>query len=108
MRATVLILMAGVIAFAACQKAEVGQPASAREVAAQVSDDARLAAADAADGATDHVVSKCATCRLGMDGVAQYSARYAGYELRFCSAECKQTFEQDPVAVIRKLPPPAS
>ena len=108
MRATVLILMAGVIALAACQKAEVGQPASAREVAVQVSDRAGLAAADAADGTTDHVVSRCATCRLGMDGVAQYSATYAGYEMHFCSTECKQTFEQDPAAVIRKLPPRAS
>ena len=108
MRATVLILMASLIVLAACQKAEVGQPASTREVAVQVSDGARLAAADAADGKTDHIVSRCATCRLGMDGVAQYSASYAGYEMHFCSAECKQTFEQDPVAVIRKLPPPAS
>jgi YHS domain-containing protein len=105
MRATVLILMAGVITFAACQKAEVGQPASAPEVAVQVSDDARLAAADAADGATDHVVSKCATCRLGMDGVPAHTVSYAGYELHFCSAECKEAFEKDPGAVIRNLPP---
>lgn len=65
---------------------------------------AKLAAADAADGARDHVIAKCAVCGLAMDGTAEHVSHYAGYELRFCSGECKETFDHDPHAVIRRLP----
>jgi YHS domain-containing protein len=68
---------------------------------------ARLEAADAADGVKDHVVAKCAVCGLGMDGTAEHVSRYGGYELRFCSRECRETFDHDPHAVIGRLHPPA-
>jgi YHS domain-containing protein len=66
--------------------------------------EARLAAADAADGRVDKVVSRCASCGLGMEGDAQHASTYAGYELHFCSAECKQRFDADPAKIIAKLP----
>ena len=56
----------------------------------------KLAMADAVDGKVDHVVSKCAKCMLGMDGSAEHAAKYAGYTLHFCSADCKEGFEKDP------------
>jgi len=68
---------------------------------------ARLEAADGADGTTDRVVSKCAVCKLVMKGTTEHASRYAGYELHFCSAECKETFDHDPRAVIRRLSLPA-
>ena len=107
MRIGALAIVACCVAgFLGCQEAS---PPAASPQATSVQDaGARLAAADAADGTVDHVVSKCATCRLGMDGVAQYTATYAGYEMRFCSPECKETFERDRGAVIRELPAPKS
>ena len=68
---------------------------------------AKLRTADAADGANDRVVAKCAVCKLAMEGTTEHVSRYAGYELRFCSAECKETFDHDPHAALRRLSVPA-
>ena len=67
---------------------------------------ARLRAADGVDGTTDRVVSKCAVCKLAMDGTTEHSSRFEGYELHFCSPECKETFDHDPHAVLRRLHAP--
>jgi YHS domain-containing protein len=67
---------------------------------------AKLAVADAVDGTKDHVVAKCAVCKLAMDGNTERVSRYAGYQLHFCSQECKKTFDHDPRAVLRRLPMP--
>ncbi|MEW6744827.1 MAG: hypothetical protein AB1486_18895 [Planctomycetota bacterium] len=56
---------------------------------------AKLGAADAFDGATDKVVSKCPGCALGMDGVAANSVKVGDYALHFCSAECAASFQKD-------------
>ncbi len=61
------------------------------------------AAADAADGNTDHVVARCAVCGLGMDGVAEHAATFEGYTLYFCSAECRESFEANPKAILARL-----
>jgi YHS domain-containing protein len=92
--------MVGAAAFAACGKG-AARPVGDRPTEAEAS---RLEAADAADGVKDHVVAKCAVCGLGMDGKPEHASRYAGYELHFCSDECKETFDHDPHAVIRRLP----
>jgi len=62
-----------------------------------------LAAADAHDGAEDHVVSECAGCMLGMPGDASHAVEHEGYELHFCSATCKEGFEADPEAGVKRL-----
>ena len=67
----------------------------------------KLQGADAADGTNDHVVVKCVVCGLTMDGTSEHVSRYAGYELHFCSAECKETFDHDPPAVLGRLHAPA-
>ena len=54
-----------------------------------------LAAADAADGSEDKVVSKCAGCKLGMDGSADYTLKVKEYEMHFCGADCKSHFAED-------------
>jgi hypothetical protein len=46
--------------------------------------EAKLAAADKLDGATDKVVHRCPACKLGMDGSEKYALRTAGYTLHFC------------------------
>jgi YHS domain-containing protein len=43
-----------------------------------------------------------------MDGAPDITVAHRGYVLHFCSADCKQTFERDPGAVIRELPAPRS
>ena len=55
-----------------------------------------LARADAADGAVDKVVSKCVTCKLGMEGKPEFAATWGDYTVHLCSAECKETFTKDP------------
>ena len=56
---------------------------------------ALLAKADAADGATDKVVSKCVTCMLGMEGQPDHAATYGEYTLHFCSEACREHFIKD-------------
>lgn len=64
-----------------------------------------LAAADAHDGAADHVVHECAGCALGMPGAPEHVVKHAGYELHFCSESCKRGFEADPAGGLAKLAP---
>jgi len=102
MRSLALTLTAATLLLA-CGKSTTGKPVQAAALSpAQI--EIKLAAADAVDGHVDKVVSKCASCRLGMDGDGQYASVHAGYELHFCSAECKTRFDADPQKVIAKLP----
>lgn len=66
-----------------------------------------LARADAADGTSDHVVSRCAVCSLAMDGSPAHASSLEGYTLHFCSAECKETFDRAPATVLARLDKPA-
>lgn len=62
-----------------------------------------LAAADGADGSVDRVVHRCAVCSLSMDGEAKHASEHAGYTFHHCSAHCKETFDHDPHAVLKRL-----
>ncbi|MEW6338916.1 MAG: hypothetical protein AB1625_16130 [Acidobacteriota bacterium] len=100
MRGTVLIV--GVLLFLPACGAGPQAPAAVGE---KPFDGASvLAAADRADGAEDRVVGKCAVCKLGMDGSPEFTSVHAGYALHLCSAHCKETFDHDPVKVLRRLP----
>jgi YHS domain-containing protein len=79
----------------AMAEGEAGQPA---EIQAEV--ETILGKADAFDGQTDKVVSKCAGCALTMDGSPDYAVTAYGYTLHMCSAHCKETFEKDPTKAI--------
>jgi len=89
----------------ACGRGARPAPSAAGSTEAEA---AKLEAADAADGMTDHVVAKCAVCGLAMDGTSDHASSYAGYRLHFCTEECKETFDHDPHAVLGRLPVPAS
>ena len=65
--------------------------------------EAKLAEADRLDGKSDKVVSKCASCALGMDGKSEHALEVSGYTLHFCSAECKTRFEKDTTKAILAL-----
>ena len=69
---------------------------------------AQLAAADAVDGTTDKVVSKCLTCNLGMDGDAAHTATAGDYKLHLCSDHCKAGFEKDPAGALAAVKIPKS
>ena len=89
---------------AAAEAAPEAAAEAAPEAAAPADDSAAiLAKADAADGTEDHVVSKCTGCRLGMDGDAMHTVQHEGYELHFCSAGCKESFESDPAGGLAVL-----
>jgi len=65
-----------------------------------------LAKADAADGTTDKVVSKCSGCSLVMNGKAEHDLKFHGYSLHFCSGMCRDGFAEDTTKSIlaMKLP----
>ena len=54
-----------------------------------------LAKADKFDGTEDKIVSKCSSCGLGMDGIAEHAVSAHGYTLHFCSDKCKTGFSKD-------------
>ena len=62
-----------------------------------------LAKADALDGETDHICSKCAGCALAMSGSADHAAKWGDYTMHFCSDDCKTGFEKDMVASVLAL-----
>jgi len=54
-----------------------------------------LAKADALDGQSDHIVSLCASCALGMDGSVEHALQVGDYTMYFCADHCKQAFSED-------------
>ncbi len=64
---------------------------------------AKLAMVDKFDGKTDKIVSKCASCALGMDGKSEHALGVSGYTLHFCSEYCKTRFEQNTTKAILAL-----
>jgi hypothetical protein len=73
------------------------------QVAAQTAASAILAKADAHDGKVDQVVSECAMCGLGMAGDPANDHQHEGYELHFCSSDCRDNFAADPGKAIGNL-----
>jgi len=95
-----------------CRKEKPVQKEPAKEVGAVEKDVdadataavlAKLAEADEIDGKTDKVVSKCASCALGMDGKSEHALEVSGYTLHFCSEDCKTGFEEDTTKAILAL-----
>jgi len=62
-------------------------------------------AADTADGKEDHVVSKCITCKLGMNGNSSHAAKVGDYTAHLCSGGCKTAFEKNPAQAILAVKP---
>lgn len=62
-----------------------------------------LVKADALDGTTDKIVSKCAGCGLSMDGDPAHALTVGEYTLHLCSAECKTDFEKDATKAVLAL-----
>lgn len=92
-----------VVVLAGCGK-ETDGPAPAQGTSAPSAEAfAALAKADAADGKTDKVVSKCPTCMLSMDGSPDHAASHGGYTLHLCSEHCKESFEKDPDKALASL-----
>ncbi len=109
-----IITLSGVFAFGfvvGCEKSQdAPQPAPQDELqpepsasatgsetgeAGEAGVEAILAKADAYDGTTDKVVSKCAACGLGMGGSEEHALATHGYTMHFCSPDCKGKFETD-------------
>ena len=81
-------------------------PAASTRLELQLTDELRahLAAADAADGKTDHVIEKCVSCKLQMAGKPEFATTVADYQVQLCSAGCKKAFEGDPGKMLLALP----
>lgn len=87
-----------------------GEPAATPTVSADDSDsdvDTKvlgiLVKADALDGTTDKIVSKCAGCGLSMDGDPAHAAKVGEFTLHLCSVECKADFEKDATKAVLAL-----
>lgn len=98
------------------KKTPDGNPPSAQTGAARASTDddpggaeveARLARADAADGAADKIIRKCASCSLAMDGTPEHALTAHGYTMQFCSDHCRDRFADDTDAAIMAMQLPA-
>jgi hypothetical protein len=63
----------------------------------------KLAAADAYDGESDHVVSKCLTCGLRMKGSDDYAVTVEEYTVNLCGPECEAKFKKDTTKAILAL-----
>ena len=93
-----------------CRKEKPAQKESAKkeveaekDVDTKAAVEAKLAEAYEFDGKTDKVVSKCASCALGMDGKSEHALEVSGYTLHFCSEDCKTGFEKDTTKAILAL-----
>jgi len=101
----------GVPALAGCGGTETPAPGPTAETARRAPIDsatsAKLAEADAVDGETDRVLSRCLMCGLRMDGVAEHASTVGEYTVHHCGAGCKTAFDKDPgrwVALL-EIPP---
>ena len=93
-----------IVILAGCGKDEAGKEPAAGTPGLSEASLAALAKADAADGTTDKIVSKCPTCMLAMDGKAEFSATCGDYTVHLCSEHCKESFTKDPNKALAKLP----
>ncbi len=64
---------------------------------------AKLAKADAKDGAVDKVVHRCAGCALGMDGADKWPLKVQDYTMHFCKQACLDRYSADPAKAIAAL-----
>lgn len=69
---------------------------------------AQLEKADALDGTTDHVIGKCYTCALGMDGDKANSVKIGDYTAHFCSEACSEHFVGNAEEVVNTTEIPES
>lgn len=97
-----------------CDKAEPAKPKAEEKsssvsvnISAPAPAEAILVSADAIDGKQDKIVSKCASCALGMDGTSEFTLQSRGYTMYFCSAACKDGFGKDIEASILAMKVPA-
>ncbi|MGD2107840.1 MAG: hypothetical protein PVI86_00480 [Phycisphaerae bacterium] len=99
-----LLAIALVAGQTSCKREEASQrPAKPAEAAPsteappvdQAAVRAMLAKADALDGTEDKIVTRCASCRLNMDGKPEHSLKALDYTMYFCSEHCAQQFGQD-------------
>ena len=88
-----------------CSSSEMATTPEKSEISAAPSEAALLvlSKADAADGTLDKIVTKCATCMLGMTGQPGNAVTYGEYTLHFCSQQCKEHFISQPEQVLLAL-----
>ncbi len=113
-----IVCLIGVIALTGCRKDKAPAPSDTAETETAKSDTATsetakadenpeviamLAKADLVDGTEDHVVHRCASCALGMDGDEKNALTVGKYQMHFCSANCLDGFAKDPSANILAL-----
>ncbi len=80
-----------------------------KTIPVSLSDEAKskLVEADKLDGKEDHVIQRCYSCALGMEGKTDFAAEVDGYTVQFCSENCREHFEKDPQNIIAstEIPP---
>jgi hypothetical protein len=87
---------------------EAGAADAPQEFAATPEMTEVLAKADALDGQSDKIVSRCASCALGMDGSKEHSLHVGEYTMYFCRDDCEQAFSKDVATSVLGLKVPAA
>lgn len=110
-------MCAGLLATVACRKEDTATESAAATATGAVAKTtvaadklqevtAKLAKADAYDGTTDKIVSKCGNCGLGIEGSSSHALEVAGYKMHFCSQDCREHFAEDAVKAVLALEVP--
>ncbi len=106
--ATRFCLLCMLVAFSTAGCGNAGKPEESSDTPSTVAAPSpaaldSLEKADAADGSADRVVSKCVTCKLHMEGKAEYSVSYGEYTVHLCSDYCKSSFVKEPEKALLNL-----
>jgi hypothetical protein len=80
------------------------QPLAAAEITEAMQ--AKLEAADRADGEADRTIKLCASCALSMEGNPQHALQAGDYTMHFCSEHCREAFGEDLAGSLQALAVP--
>jgi len=64
---------------------------------------AKLAKADLLDGKEDKIITRCASCALGMDGKPEHALEVLGYTMHFCTEQCLTSFSANTMKSVADL-----
>ena len=106
---TALVVLTGCAGGEQAEDAAHGEAGGGAEPAViEISEEAAaiLARADLADGTEDHVVRKCASCNLAMDGSPDHALQVGEYEMHFCTSTCSRRFKEATEASILAMAQP--
>ena len=103
MRVSLTLGLVVALLLVGCGKEERAEPETAVVNDASPELEAKLAAADRADGIEDQIITQCPGCGLAMEGSEDHVSQMADYSIHFCSDRCQDDFAEDPEGMMTAL-----